>query len=152
MVADRCSGLYDKVKRLDDRIFHSLIPKNWCHFLTIFCKTALCKLGEQGGKPTCHSVHWPNLALLDHNVPRVLVHFLVEKMFRFQHDVGNALRQLIASYFPGFQAVGAIVLPLKWEGCAGTIGTYLDCSYLILLEKHYSEPSHSKSDISYLTT
>ena len=98
----RCSRQYDKVKWLDERIFHSLIPKNWCHFLTIFCKTALRKPGEQGGESTCHSLHWPNLALLDQNFSQVLVHFLIEKMFHFQHDVGNALRHVIAACFPGF--------------------------------------------------
>ncbi|EYC13359.1 hypothetical protein Y032_0044g942 [Ancylostoma ceylanicum] len=35
----------------------------------------------------------------------------------------------------------------RWQGCAASIGTYLDCSYLTLLEKLYSELSHSKSDI-----
>ena len=148
----RCSRQYDKVKWLDERIFLSLIPKNWCHFLTIFCKTALRKPGEQGGDSTCHSLHWPNVALVNHNFSQVLAHFLVQKIFRFQHDVGNVLRQVIATCFPGFQAVGATMLPVRWQGCAGNIGAYLGCSYPILLEKHYSKLSHSKSDISYLTT
>ncbi|EYC13945.1 hypothetical protein Y032_0042g616 [Ancylostoma ceylanicum] len=73
-------------------------------------------------------------------------------MFHFQHDDGNALHQLITNCFPAFQAVGAAMLSPRRQRCAGSIGTYLDCSYLILLEKHYSKLSHLKSDISYLTT
>ncbi|EYC30660.1 hypothetical protein Y032_0004g1703 [Ancylostoma ceylanicum] len=69
--------------------------------------------GKQGGESTCHSLHWPNLALLNHNFPQVLVLFLVEKIFHFQHNVGNDLRQIIASCFPGFQVVGATMLPLR---------------------------------------
>ncbi|EYB99354.1 hypothetical protein Y032_0123g1158 [Ancylostoma ceylanicum] len=107
---------------------------------------------KQGGKSTCHSLHWPNPALLDRNFSQVLVHFLVKKIFHFQHDVGNALRQVIATCFSVFQAVSATMLPVKWRGCAGNIGAYLGCSYPISLEKHYPELSHSKSDISYLTT
>ncbi|EYC38091.1 hypothetical protein Y032_0744g1998 [Ancylostoma ceylanicum] len=148
----QCSRQYDEVKWLDERIFHSLVTKIWCHFLATFCKTALRKPGEQRGESTCHLLHGPNLALLDHNFSQVLVHFLVEKIFHFQHDVGNALCQLIATCFPGFQAVSATMLPVRWQGCAGNIGAYSDCSYPILLKKHYPKLSHSKSDISYLTT
>ncbi|EYC14636.1 hypothetical protein Y032_0040g317 [Ancylostoma ceylanicum] len=85
------SKQYDKVKWLKERIFHNLVPKNWCHFLTIFCKTAR----GLGGESTCHSLHWPNIALLNHNFSQVLVRFSVEKMFHIPHDVGSALRQLI---------------------------------------------------------
>ncbi|EYC45768.1 hypothetical protein Y032_0417g1103 [Ancylostoma ceylanicum] len=64
------------------------------------------------------SVHWP---IPEHNFTRVLVHFLMEKMLHFQHDFGNALRQLIPTCFPGFQTISATMLPLRWQGCAGEL-------------------------------
>jgi histone-lysine N-methyltransferase SETMAR len=89
-------------------------------------KTTLLKLQELDLETLCHPPYSPDLAPTDYHFFQALDHFLQGKIFNSKQAVENAFSDFIATRSPDFYAAGINKLPLRWQNCVDSLGTYFD--------------------------
>ena len=73
-----------------------------------------------------HSPYSWDLSPTDYHLFRNLDNFLQGKIFNSQQAVENTFHAFIGSRSRGFHAKGINKLPLKWQKCIDTLGTYFE--------------------------